>query len=117
MNQFTCSRCGKTKTNKDKHTTGYATDNKGNKICFSCCANVDKEQMIKSGKIVLYLNSRDKVVSNWPGTLKIKVDTINKGKHNIAGNRNDIYFSFNGKKWHGVQLGNNSDICRCKQLK
>jgi len=102
--------------------TGYGTNMEDEKICYTCCAEEDKEQMRKTGKIVLYLykcsdNMPTPQLTNWPGTLKIPVNHIRAGSHNIAGIRYDVWFQFEGIQWHGTQYGNNTELCHCKRLK
>lgn len=128
---FECSMCHEVKTHPtDSCTTGYGEID-GKKVCFACCGKLDEETMKAEGKIVLYL-SEDRTnelggighivatrgkVTNWPNTLSFPC-RIRKGNHNIAGSRYDIWFTGpDGKQWHGVQFGDNTQICRCRRLK
>jgi len=130
--EFTCSRCGEHKTHTSPISTGYGVNDKGEKICFACCGDLDREQMQETGKAVLYLSHEQKgkafmqctwiypqkgYVSNWPGTLSIPVRAIKIGSHNVAGRRFDFWFTFEGEEWHGVQYGNNTQIAHCRRLK
>lgn len=118
--EFTCSVCKETKIHEEEHTTGYGLDKDNNKICFACCGIKDAEEMDKTGKATLYLTKgSDSIwyVSNWPGTLKIRVQYQRKGHHNIAGNRYDVWFTFNDSTWHGVQYGEMTQICHCRRTK
>jgi hypothetical protein len=56
-------------------------------------------------------------LTNWPGSLSIQVRRIKTGHHNIAGKRYDVWFTFEGHEWHGVQYGDNTQICHCRKLK
>jgi hypothetical protein len=104
----------------------------GDKLCFACCALDDKAQMDDSGKIWLYLTHEPFTsiqpwgkpvfstaagkVTNWPGTLSFPC-RVKRGKHNIARTRYDVWFKdHNGNPWHGVQVGDNTQICRCRKL-
>lgn len=116
MTHFTCYVCKAKKFNHNTFMTGYGIDRNGHKVCFDCCAEQDKSEMKKSGKIALYLDHIKQVVSNWPGTLKISC-TMTTGKHNLAGIRRDVWFHFNGHIWHGTQYGNLSEIVHCTQTK
>lgn len=96
--------------------TGYGVDAKGNKVCYACCANHDEQALMAlagKNKLCLYLtgNAGDETVTNWPGTLKIKVNRISKGRHNFAGTRTDVWFTHKGKKFHGTQYGEFTQIC------
>ncbi len=124
--EFTCTDCKQHKTHTDEHTTGYATFGGSNaKVCFACCGLRDAAYMAKHGKNTMYLtlkqlpgdNFKSWQVTNWPGTLAITVSMRRKGRHNIAGCRYDVWFRFQGRDWHGVQYGDNTQLCRVKRLK
>ena len=126
---FVCSQCGETKPVQTSGGTGYGYNKASEPVCYACCGLNDAKEMRETGKAVLYLemaplvgpnyshgNYGDCTVSNWPGTLKIK-GRFHKGAHNIAGSRYDVWFVFGGNEWYGVQYGENTQICRCKQMK
>ena len=123
LHKFTCDRCGESKEYESDHFSGYGTNSKGEKICFLCCAATDKQYMRDTGKAILYLNwnnpedlnDKKPVVTNWPGTLTIPCWGFSKGNHNIANIRYDVWFTFEGKEWHGVMYGNYTQICHCKR--
>ena len=125
MSETTCSKCNK-EFIPTRCGTGYGVDKDNNRVCYSCCAISDKEQMRTSDKIVLYLTKKvinekrgeyQYHVTNWPGTLDFPVYYSRNGCHNIAGTREDVWFVFEGKTWHGIQYGNFSEICHCKVTK
>lgn len=120
--------CGHLESKHSDFTTGYGVDAKGNRYCYACCAENDKAYMREHGEITLYLTHdsyngegktifhgafRDGKVTNWPGSLTFPA-RVKRGKHNIAGYRYDTWFMFEGKEWHGVQYGENSQLCYCK---
>lgn len=117
-----CSRCGKEIVAPNDFTTGYGKDKDGNIFCFQCCGDMDAEQLasLKPGeKMMLYLthnHGMDGCVSNWPGTLKIKCHA-RTGRHNFAGVRYDVWFTFAGHDYHGVTYGDNTQICHVKRIK
>ena len=119
---FTCSAWCRNIEYVSAFSEGYGVDTEtGHKICYACCGKADADRMEKDGKATLYL-SRDKdgeglSVGNWPGTLKLPVNHVRKGHHNIARTRTDVWFMFRGQRWHGVQIGRWSDICHCKRNK
>jgi hypothetical protein len=127
--EFTCSVCNQTKPIPLTGGTGYGYDKDHNAVCYDCCADGDRKQMEESGRIVLYLTqatplpnglrlTRDNKVANWPGTLTFPLTCIKTGRHNIARVRYDVWFrDHQGKEWHGVQYGNNTQICHCRRMK
>lgn len=120
QNSFFCFVCKLEKSLPDSKVscgTGYGLDKHNNKICYDCCGKQDGEEMIQKGKTILYLDTQKGILSNWPGTLKIPVSYITKGRHNIARVRYDIAFMFEGKRWYGTQYGENTQICHRKRYK
>jgi len=122
--RFVCAECGEEKVHVNSNDcggTGYGIDRAGNKVCYACCGKRDLADMRETGRAVLYLTEEGPegtFVSNWPGTLKMRIRHLRKGSHNIAGSRTDVWFAdCDGREWHGVQLGEFSQLCRCKRLK
>jgi hypothetical protein len=118
---FTCDHCKRTKTVYSNITTGHAIGCNGEKVCYYCAARQELKEMHATGKTCLYL-SKDAdgqdVVTNWPNSLVLRVFGMTKGRHNIAGTRYDVWFFDDEKNlWHGVQYGENTQICHCKRLK
>jgi hypothetical protein len=99
--------------------TGYGTNLQDERVCFECCALEDLQRMREDGKISLYLTKKDNTwgISNWPGTLKIRVSNVRKGYHNIAQTRYDCWFVLDNTWWHGVQYGEWTQIVHCKKTK
>jgi hypothetical protein len=116
--------CGHPESPHSDFTRGYGTNDKGERHCYACCAERDKKQMREAGKIALYLTTKqdtggnygDAKITNWPGSLEFK-GRYHKGRHNIAGSRYDVWFTFEGTNWHGVTYGDNTQICHCKRTK
>jgi hypothetical protein len=120
---FACIDCGKVEKVNHEGATGYANVAQG-LICYACCAERDKKEMIEKGRITLYLtcepahvkyrSCRGKV-TNWPGTLVFPCAT-KTGNHNIARVRYDCWFKGpDGYWWHGVQCGDNTQLCHCRR--
>ena len=118
METIKCSICNKV-CQSSGISTGYGITQKGEKHCYDCCAATDKKDMKANKKIILYLTQKDKshTLTNWPGTLVFKIGYIRKGRHNWGLNRYDVWFDFNGYVWHGYQIGDNTQLCHCKQTK
>jgi hypothetical protein len=115
--------------------TGYALDASGRKICYQCCADNDRAEMIASGRITLYLVRRDKpeqlpgpdmqrgmvsrwYVTNWPATLEFPTVNVHENARGggFGSQRTDAYFTGpDGKRWHAVNRGD-SQIARCHRL-
>lgn len=96
-------------------------------VCYSCCAEQDKEAMRREGRIVLYLSDvggadprgsiRDRLrVTNWPASLSLPVSAVRHSRNNFGAQRTDVWFRFEGQEWHGVNVGDNQ-ILRCRRLK
>jgi hypothetical protein len=101
-------------------TTGYGYDSLDNVVCFACCGGRDRANMVLSGRATLYLTGKngDSRVSNWPGSLSFPVLHGHKGDHNIAGERQDVWFRGpDGAIWWGVQYGVWTQICHCRRTR
>lgn len=106
-------------------TTGaFGRDSKtGETRCFPCCANLERAQMVETGKATLYLTISEKdnytyAVTDWPGLLRFPARYVRSGRHNIAGTRLDFEFTGpDGFRWVGVQYGRNTQIAHCKRTK
>lgn len=120
VHRFVCVDYGQEKTHVDSLTTGYGINRAGNKVCYECCGKRDSVDMSATGRAVLYLTNGPEgmVVSNWPGTLKFHIQYNRMGAHNLAGRRVDVWFTdTDGRKWHGVNYGRNSQLCHCRRLR
>lgn len=129
MNTFKCDQCGNGIGSGNGIGTSYG-ECKGRKICYSCCGENDRKNMVETGRATLYLTTgkqkafgmvREETapskVSNWPGTLSFPC-YVRRGAHNIARYRYDVWFTGpDGKQWHGVTYGDNTQICHCKRTK
>lgn len=121
--------CGHPESPHSDFTRGYGRDAEGNRYCYACCAERDKADMRERGRIALYLSPRSQEerdaghysathkVTNWPGSLVFLVYGSRRGWHNWAGPRYDVWFTFEGEEWHGVQYGDNTQIVHCKRTK
>lgn len=96
-------------------TTGYGVTSEGKKHCYECCGKADQESMRKNNRITLYFSNGQ--VVNWPGSMSIQPTYISTGRHNFAGIRTDVWFRFEGSRWHGVQYGRYTEILHCRKLK
>ena len=113
--------CGHAPSAHSSFTTGYGTDKHGKTFCYACCAENDKAQMVADGKTTLYMVKDDTGntrITNWPNSLSFPVGHVRKGRHNIARNRYDAWFTGpDGATWHAVQYGDNTQIAHCKRVK
>lgn len=128
---ISCSKCGK-ECKPEGCSTGYGENSKGEKVCFACCAETDRAEMIETGRATLYLSKRkeapvrekgvylgcDYEVTNWPGTLRLPVLGMTIGRHNFAGRTYKVRLRGpDGKLWTGIQFGDNTQICRVRRSK
>ena len=112
-----CFMCGK-ELKSDGFGTGYG-ELLGRKCCYDCCAKYDRNILLSlkpKSKDRTYLYWDGKEVTNWPGTLRILPNKISEGRHNIAKTRTDVWFTLEGKRFHGVQLGDMNQICSVQAL-
>ena len=129
-----CATCGKELPAKDGHASGYGLDSEGRKHCYQCCAEREKAQILKDGKGMLYLcmvcppriggyyyfgwlTPTEAALTDWGGALSIPIKRVKRGGHNIAHCRYDVWFSWEGREWHGVTVGENTQICHIKAIK
>ena len=115
-----CADCGRLCV-PDGVGTGYATTTDGKNICYDCAGRRDRENLMKlepGGKYTLYLveKSGGFYVVNWPGTFNKRVFP-KIGRHNMAGRRCDIWFTLGDKNFHGVNYGDNTQICHIQRTK
>lgn len=117
-----CHRCDSPiRQRKGDIGTGYAkTMYHGREeiVCYRCCADEDRKYMKENGLIDLYLTSKDGqwYVTNWPGSLRLKVIAYRDSKTNWGHDRTDVWFRFDDAIWWGYNIGDN-EICRCKRTK
>lgn len=116
-----CHVCNKEiEPSKYSFTTGYGLDSNNNKICYACCADQDRDYMRQHGRKTLYLTKDDKgkyKVTNWPSSLEFTNVYVKKGVHKRTGVRYDCWFKFEGRIWHGVQYGDDTEIVYVKRTK
>lgn len=114
-------------------SVGYA-EHDGDKICYECCALIDRLDMAdvcaavdrggRPAPVCLYLTFPDATgkpmfIGNWPGSLKFWVRGRKRSWHCVPGRgrtceRWDVWFDdpATGRTWHGVNIGD-SQILRC----
>lgn len=110
--------CGHKPSKHDVITTGYGEMN-GEKYCYSCIADMDRESMVKTGNSKnLPLYDCNDHVGNWPNSLSFKVNYRSSSRHNIAGKAFHVWFNGpDGFVWHGVRYGAMTQIVHCKRTK
>jgi len=121
LHVFTCTRCRQPKEHRSELSTGYALYGKRNrKVCYECCADIDRRWMDRHGRIALYLSKEEDgrwKVTNWPGTLRFTPWYVKEGGHNMAGVRLDAWFKdHRARVWHGVTIGRWTQILHARRL-
>lgn len=114
MSEVHCERCGALcpPAPPEGGATGYALTHEGERICYGCCAEDDRETMRHTGRITLYLNAHE--VKNWPGTLRLPIIRRTEQRRAQFGlPRIEVWFMFEGQSWHGVHLGDDNTLVRC----
>lgn len=122
--KFVCGLCGETGEAKTDFTPGYGKVPEGGWrglqggmiLCYACIAKLERAEMLDTKRMALY--DCDNEVTNWPGSLRFRVAYRSKGRHNIAGNRYDLWFTGpDGRPWWGVRYGDNTQIVHCREIK
>jgi hypothetical protein len=137
-----CARCSQdiAPPAEGSFAAGYGFNDRGQKICYSCCGEIDREDMMRFGEIVLYLSKFDdkewealKVIgkglskshryklSNWPGTLIIQPFHVHTSKGRGFGGTYPIehvaFVGPDGYEWYGRCAGHSSQLTRCRRKK
>jgi hypothetical protein len=106
--------------------TGYETNAAGVKTCYTCIGDADRKALIETGKQIGCLVSRPyssdgKAVqwfyTNWLGSFEVKVGgAVHHSRNNFGAARIDFWFTFEGAKYWGVNIGDNQ-IARVRRIK
>lgn len=134
---FLCSICQQSRPMISGR--GYRISAAGERVCFACSAELDRQRMMKQGRATLYLNLRfdtsrgrqkcsvtgrlrfpvsisDSYVSDFTSTLRFPAKKIKITKHNLAGIQYYVWFTGpDGCEWVGVQVGDKTQICHCRR--
>jgi hypothetical protein len=98
--------------------TGYGLDAHGKTRCYACCADVDRAEMLKSSRAVLYFHNQQ--ITNWPGSLRFDAFNITRSEGRAFGCRYEIvtgrFRGPDGSLWAFRNAGDNQ-IARCRRLK
>ena len=123
----------------DGFTTGYGTDSEGKTSCFACCGLLDAARLVQDGKMTGYFAYDKNVIpykgrqpygarfgdltqylnahfTNWPGTFKVPVYYVRRSVNNFGAERLDFWFTFQGSRYWGVNVGDNQ-VARVKRVK
>jgi hypothetical protein len=126
--------CGHVPSEHTPHTTGYgwmSVDGQMLSFCYECCVSKEREQMESTGKACLYFMSQEPThargypgialgkVSDWAGKLTFPCRYRRRANaHNWGLSRTDAWFKdAQGREWHGVLYGDNTQLMRCRRLK
>lgn len=130
IDEDTILSCGHTPTPSDPvagfRAAGYGEDPEGNTFCYPCAALRDREQLRSAKAWTGYVTMPPKgasgdgmpIISNWPGSLALLATGVRVSKRGggFGSGRMDVWFTFEGRKWHGVNRGDNM-VLRCRALK
>jgi hypothetical protein len=106
--------CGHEPSKHGPYDTGYGKDANGRTMCYSCCADSDRESMMTRGVWTGYLAGSE--VTNWPGSFRLPCST-RKGRHNMAGAMVSVWAQGpDGFIWYGRNIGDN-DIVTLRRTK
>jgi hypothetical protein len=116
--------------------TGYGIDREGKTFCYVCAGKRDREELISTGKQIGYLSFSDPPLpdsrgrhlrlgyiydpngyyGNWPGTFIIPVHHVKRSRNNFGAYRLDFWFTFEGARYWGVNVGDNQ-LARVQRIK
>lgn len=140
-------KCEIIHTSADGGGTGYAiraTDKA--KICYTCVGKADEKTLRETGKLWGYLTGRrvslvsshvsdlyhgprgwrkprgvytleNGAFTNWPGSFSVNVSRVKLSYNNWGAPRQDFWFTWEGNKYHGVQVGESSECARVSRIK
>jgi len=114
--------CGHVPSPHSECTTGYGRDHEGKTLCYACCAQMDREQMIRDGKASLYLSKRDDGtwVINWPGSLLFPVTYMKEWRGWGFGGWYPVQLAYftgpDGKEW-SIKVQGDQQLGRARRLK
>jgi hypothetical protein len=98
--------------------TGYGLDAHGKTRCYACCAEVDRAEMLKTSRAVLYFVNLQ--ITNWPGSLRFDAFNITRSRGSGFGHPYDIvtgrFRGPDGSLWVFRNAGDNQ-IARCRRLR
>ena len=125
---FKCSQCGEIKYVIDSEGcgTGYACNEDKSLICYNCCGENDKKEMLEKGKITLYISGPSQEgslspyykISNWPGTLSFKAPGFHIFKNNWGYKCIDAWFKGpDGFIWYGRHTGKSHGLINVRRTK
>lgn len=113
--------CGHAPSKHGPYTTGYGTID-GKRQCYDCCAAIERQAMVDTGRATLYLTFDDDtaryIVTDWPGHLRFICTRHTSSPHNIGRKQEHVWFTGpDGKWWHGYHVGDFNQIVHCRRLK
>jgi len=114
MEKVLCSVCGK-EVIPEEFSSGYGEDKNGNKICYSCCAELDKKELRENGKLRGYFYNNE--FTNWPGSFKIPITYYKKSVNNFGAIRTDFWLTWEGNHYYGRHVGNYSNLATIRKIK
>jgi hypothetical protein len=98
---------------------GYGIDKNKHKICYACCGENDKKELLKAkpgDKFTFYYSGG--MVTNWPGSLKIKPYYTKENGHNWWNvKRIDLWFTLDGNKFWCKHLGSSHELITITRIK
>ncbi len=119
--RFVCVDCGEEKIHVDSLTTGYGIDKQGAQGLLLLLREADSADMSATGRAVLYLTEEGPegaVVSNWPGLRSFGSVTSAWVLTTLPVGAVDVWFTdSDGREWHGINYGHNSQLCHCRRLR
>lgn len=118
---FQCCDCGVVKTRFEPGSScgNFGRDDQGRHFCLECCGKRDEKAVrdAKAGRfdrVAWYLVNESGIVTNWPGSLRVKwtgIGPFRRAGFGYGTLRRQVRFqvagrTLTGTEWSGVSCGN-----------
>ncbi len=112
MTDKTCADCGAT----IEDGQSAVLREKGKRVCYSCAALREFDDLVRRGQGVLYLTGSE--LTNWTGIMRfnVRLETFSKHGGGFGSQRTDAWFTGpDGHTWHAINRGD-MDLARVRRV-
>lgn len=125
-----CGRCQQKIMATSRSIPGYGYSNlypHYGKICYRCCGELDKDEMVRTGQATLYLSCSSEAhglvwrVGNWPGSLVFPVELTLSKPYRVFGQRlrrhTVRFIGPDQQPWTGWAYNHNHQLINVRRIK